>query len=80
MIDFNQAKEIAQKQYPQFRLDQAYDDGGRFIFSYAMKQGDGVPEGIPFIAVSKQDGTVSEIPVPPIENLDFLDAIQEIPL
>lgn len=78
MIDLSQAKEIAQKQYPQFRLDHAYDDGSRLIFSYAMKESDAVPEGIPFIAVSKQDGTVTEIPVPPIENLDFLDAIQEI--
>ena len=43
MIDLSQAKEIAQKQYPQFRLDHAYDDGSRFIFSYAMKESDAVP-------------------------------------
>lgn len=73
MITHLEARAIAEKQMPGLHAVSCIDIGDRFAFSFADKKGR-VPPGTPFVCVHKESEEVSEILVPPIENLDILEA------
>lgn len=68
MITLERAKGIAQKQFPEFPIFDIRDIGGKWAFSY-----DTAAPGIPFVCVSKSNGSVDYLTVPPIENLGIIE-------
>lgn len=79
MIDHIEAKKIAEKQMPTMRIESCFDIGDRYVFSFTDENGD-TPPGTPFICVDKQSREISELTVPPIQNLDIIEAGTEIEL
>lgn len=77
MIGFQEAKAIAEKQMPDMVVDSCTDIGSAFVFAFRMEDGEVFP-GTPFIVVSKEEGNTWEMAVPPIENLEILEAGREI--
>ncbi len=71
MITLERAKEIAQLQVPDFYISKIIDIGGEWVFSYDF--GNPVPPGSPIVCISKSNGDVSHMTIPPLENLDILE-------
>lgn len=79
MIDIVKAKELAQKEVPDYQINKAVDIGDRFVFFYDT--GEPPIPGAPIVTISKQKGEVGYITIPPIENIDIIEAgkvIEEI--
>lgn len=68
MITLDVAKEIAQKCFPDYPFFSIVDIEDKWAFSYDTP----IP-GLPFICVDKENGSVSELCVPPIENLHIIN-------
>lgn len=68
MITIDTAKIIAQNEFPDFPIYSIIDVGDEWAFDYDTP----IP-GIPFICVSKSNGSVRRLSVPPLENLDIIE-------
>lgn len=68
MITLEKAKGIAQKQFPDFPVFDIRDIGSKWAFSYDTP----IP-GIPFVCISKSNGDINYLTVPPIENLKIIE-------
>lgn len=79
MIDHITAKKKAEKEMPDLRVESCFDIGDRYAFSFCTASGD-IPPGTPFVCIDKQGGEVSFLPIPPLDNLDIIEAGTEIEL
>ena len=68
MITLDDAKKIAQNEFPDFPIYTITDIGGKWAFDFDTP----IP-AIPFVCVDKSSGTASHMPVPPLENLDIIE-------
>ena len=74
MITLDEAKKIAQEQFPDYPICSIRDIGEKWIFNYDAGF-DSIPiPGIPFICVDKENGEVDDLPIPPVENLDIVNS------
>lgn len=68
MIALEAAKDIALKQFPGYSVCEIRDMGNEWAFGY-----DTIVPGIPYVCVSKSNGDIGYLTVPPIENLEILE-------
>lgn len=68
MIALETAKDIALKQFPGYSVCEIRDIGDKWAFGY-----DTIAPGIPYVCVSKSNGDIDYLTVPPIENLEILE-------
>lgn len=71
MFPIEKAIKIAKEQFPEFDIYDITDIGEKFAFSFDT--GDNPVPGIPFVCVSKENGEVSFLTIPPIENIKLIE-------
>lgn len=76
-MSFEELKHIAQNEFKDMVIVSCKDIGDSLAFSYETMDGDVIP-GVPIVSVSKSDGTVDYMTIPPIENLEKLEKGKEI--
>ena len=80
MINLQSAMRIAENEMPDLEIKECTDIGNQFAFGFGLKKSDEIPPGTPIICVDKETGKVSEMTIPPLENLDLLSAGTIIPV
>lgn len=77
MITVKKACELAKAEAEGLRVCSCVDIGDKYVFSFSAENGDLIP-GTPVISVSKENGSLGYINIPPLENLKLLQAGKEI--
>ena len=71
MISLKQGKEIAIKEFSEFPIGEIIDIGEMWAFCY--DSGEPPVPGALIVTVSKEDGKIGYLPIPPIKNLDIIE-------
>lgn len=71
MITLEKAKSIVKKQLFEYSIEEIVDIGESWAFCFDT--GENPLPGVHIIAVSKTDGNVKKITIPPLENIDLLE-------
>ena len=79
-MKFEELKLIAEKYMSDYEIKECTDIGDKYAFSFGNKGDDMLPPGLPIICVNKETGKISELTIPPIENLDILGKGTNVPL
>lgn len=77
LIDLKKACSIAKKEFKDLELINCIDIGDKYVFSFGVNKDD-VPPGLPIVCVQKENGKVSYMTIPPLENLKILENGKEI--
>lgn len=72
MIELKKAATLANNTQKHLVVSGCVDIGDRYAFSFETKDGDILP-GTPIVCVAKENGKVSYMSIPPMENLDILN-------
>lgn len=72
MMTVAQAKKLAADTYSEYPIVEILDIGDRWAFSF--DSGDPPLPGIPTVTVNKETGEVGWLTIPPLENLELLNA------
>jgi hypothetical protein len=78
MITIQDACKLAQKEMKEFRINECIDIGDKYIFTFVFE--DEMPPGTPMISVVKRNGKISYFTIPPIQNINILNAGKKIEL
>ena len=70
MVSWQEGKEIAQKEL-EYPILEIWDLGDRWV--YVFDAGSTAVPGIPMVTISKNEGKVGYITIPPLENICVLD-------
>ena len=70
MVSWQEGKEIAQKEL-EYPILEIWDLGDRWV--YVFDAGSPAVPGIPMVTISKTEGKVGYITIPPLENIGVLD-------
>ena len=79
MITREKAYRIAKRKNKNFKIIGCIELVDKYVFSFGV-DGDDIPPGVPMISVSKKNGKIDYIMIPPIENLDILEKGKEFDL
>ena len=71
MISFETGKEMVAKEFSEFPIGEIVDIGGMWAFCF--DSGEPPVPGALIVTVSKEDGGIGYLPIPPIENLDIIE-------
>ena len=77
MITIEKACELAKKEIKNLNIIGCVDIGDKYAFSFGFDK-DNIPPGTPMIGVAKENGKISHITIPPIENIDILNNGKEV--
>ena len=77
MITIEKACELAKKEMKGLNIIGCVDIGDRYAFSFGVDK-DNIPPGTPTVGVAKENGKISYITIPPIENIDILCKGKEV--
>lgn len=77
MIDAKKAKELAEVEFPDLHISACFDAGKGFAFTFVGEDNMPVP-GTPVVIITKDDGSIDYLDVPPIENLKVLEEAKRI--
>lgn len=70
MISWQEGKEIAKKEI-EYPILEIWDLGDRWVYVFCA--GSPAAPGIPMVSISKDEGKVGYITIPPLENIGILD-------
>lgn len=79
MMNIEVAIDKAKAELPDFNIISCVDLGDKYAFSFGINEND-IPPGLPVICVAKENGEISHLTIPPIENIEVLKNGQEIDL
>ena len=71
MFDIRKAKNIAQREFPDYPIAEITDIGDRWVFDYDTGNPP-IPDA-PLVTISKDDGELGYMTIPPLENLEILE-------
>ncbi len=71
MISLKTGKEIVAKEFSEFPIGEIIDIGGMWAFCF--DSGEPPVPGALIVTVSKENGKIDYLPIPPIENLDIIE-------
>ena len=77
MITVEDACELAKKEMKKLNIIGCVDIGDRYAFFFGLNKDD-IPPGTPIICVSKENGKISYMTIPPIENIDILNGGKDV--
>lgn len=72
MITLGKAVKIARNTQKYLVVSECVDIGDRYAFSFETADGE-IPPGTPVVCVAKNNGRVTYMSIPPLENLDILN-------
>lgn len=70
MVSWQEGKEIAAKEL-EYPILEIWDLGDKWV--YVFDSGSPSAPGIPMVSISKDEGKVGYITIPPLENIGILD-------
>ena len=76
IIEIGEAKDIAQKEFPEYPISSITDIGDKWVFAYDT--GNPPIPGSPLVVVVKSSGLVEYMSIPPLENLKLIESGIEI--
>lgn len=76
MISIEKAMKIAKKEIAEYPVDTVMDLGDRWGVSF--NSGDIPVPDIPVVTIDKNNGGIEYLTIPPIENLDVLEAAKVV--
>lgn len=79
MITIKEAKTKAKAEMPELEVVSCVDIGNKYAFSFGIDK-DNIPPGTPIVCVNKENGKITHLTIPPIENIAVLENAKEIDL